>query len=725
MRTRLILIGAALAMVGLVGCRKSDTPAAAGGSTGGTGADGSTPSPGTAPKSASQLAGTWVHVTPVDIYGSTGGMEGLEFTDNGKVMVYMGNGGEAMASDYALLGDGRLSLSMGGLTNFVLPTVSGDQLQLKEPDTGKVAIFRRLRSGETMVAAIATQDAADKQAIAQRNAALPDFLKRQDLVMVLNRGAGGPNGGASFISGVIINGSKDAPPTAALEFAPANGADYVGRAYYDGKPPRLEPIAARIEGSPEKPILSMIFGPGTVDQNGGRGVVDFHVEGSAPNVFLKSSLDYGGPRLSDLVIKSDPILRKQIVDHLKSEGARLNALKTPVVAMLKDYAVLKGTSQSMMASERNGFADQFILSRNPQNNTWAGQGQTVNRATRATEIFPVIAAVGIVDQKPVLQIASQKRIYQFTTIDTAGGKLSGTWQMPNNPNGRGAELAIAQAMDAKARDQLFASRKTALQQISATATYHAIVNDQYADGSQPPNCVAVTLTAGSGGTFTGKAEYPLEGCTMDLSGREIETPLGPQLTLQYTGGKANPGAWPDVAAFIASVQHETWLLNAAGDASGPMRLSGYAVTKPGPGALPISLELVPYTDQDKAALVQTLTSGAKFKVTIPIMNTPDDILEFSVDPSTQKINGHVASGGNRIGAPPGTPFTGDIKDKAGWTELEMTILRPNTNAPPSYGYTIFVTPTDTGLYLNASTNSLTRTLPNRPLGRWDAVQVKP
>jgi hypothetical protein len=101
-----------------------------------------------------------------------------------------------------------------------------------------------------------------------------------------------------------------------LEFAPANGIDYVGRAAYDGTPPRLEPVAARIEGSPEKPVLSMIFGPGTVDQNGGRGVVDFHVEGSAPNVFLKASLDYGGPRLSDLIIKSDPTLRKQIVDHL-------------------------------------------------------------------------------------------------------------------------------------------------------------------------------------------------------------------------------------------------------------------------------------------------------------------------------------------------------------------------------------------------------------------------
>lgn len=312
MRTRRILMSAALAIIAVIGCRKSDTSTSAG-----TSSDGAT---GSAPKKASQLVGSWVHTTPVDIYGSTGGMEGLEFTDNGKVMVYMGNGGEGMSSDYALLDDGRLSLSMGGMTNFVLPTVGGDQLQLKEPDTGKMATFRRLRSGETMVAAIATQDQADKQAVAQRNAAVPDLLRRQDLVMVLNRGAGGPNGGAGFISGVIINGSKDAPPSAVLEFAPANGNDYVGRAYYDGSPAGVEPVAARIEGSAENPTLSMIFGPGTVDQNGGRGVVEFHPQGSAPNITLKASLDYGGQRLSDLVIKSDPTLRKQIVDRLKTQG---------------------------------------------------------------------------------------------------------------------------------------------------------------------------------------------------------------------------------------------------------------------------------------------------------------------------------------------------------------------------------------------------------------------
>jgi hypothetical protein len=135
--------------------------------------------------------------------------------------------------------------------------------------------------------------------------------------------------------------------------------------------------------------------------------------------------------------------------------------------------------------------------------------------------------------------------------------------------------------------------------------------------------------------------------------------------------------------------------------------------------------LVPYTDQDKAALMQTLTAGCKFKLTSPQMSTPDDILEFSVDPDSHKITSRVASGGSRIGAPVGTTATGDITDHAGWTLLTMTVLRPNSSAPSAYGYTIIVGQTDNGLCLNASINSLSASMMNRPLGRWDAVQVKP
>ncbi|HMB94884.1 MAG TPA: hypothetical protein VKK61_02475, partial [Tepidisphaeraceae bacterium] len=446
----------------------------------------------------SQLVGSWVHVGAAD-------MQALEFTKDGKLLVYYGGGNDAMTADYSIMDDGRLNFSMGGQSNFFLPTVSGDRLQLKQPETGNVSQYRRLKSGETIAAAITAQDQADQKAVQVRSAALPDFLKRADLVMLVD------------------GGGANVPASSAIAFAPA-GNDYAGHICYDSKPPRVEAVTAQIQGSADNPIAVISF-----PQNPNLGQVSFRLAGTAPDISLTAAVNFGGtfdnaPNHT-AIIKSNPDMHKQILDQLKSEVDRLNALRTPVIAMLKDYAVLKGVSQSMTPAQRSD--DEFVLSRNPQNGTWVGQGQSVNHTTGATEIFPVMASVGIVDQKPAIQIISQKRLYRFTEIDTTGGKMNGAWQMPNNPNGYPAQMAIMQAIDAKARDQLFAASKTALQQMGSAAVFHAIINDQYTNGAQPPNPLTVTLTASAGGAITGKAEYPLEGCTMNLSGKEVDTPLGP------------------------------------------------------------------------------------------------------------------------------------------------------------------------------------------------------
>ena len=446
-------------------------------------------------------------------------------------------------------------------------------------------------------------------------------------------------------------------------------------------------------------------------------------QGTAPNISLKSSLDYGGPRLSNLVIKSDPNLRNQIIGHLKTEGARLNTLKEPVIAMLKDYAVLKGTSQSMTPSDRGGFADQFTLSRNPQNNTWSGQGQSVNRTTGATEIFPVVAAVGIVNEKPALQIASQKRMYLLTSIDAAGGKLSGTWQMPNNPNGRSAELAITQATDAKGRDQLFAASRAAMEKLTPDMVFHAIVSDQGNPAVQPPNPVAVTLSVSSSGAVSGKAEYPLEGCSMTLSGKLVNTPTGPQLVVQYTGGEAGPDARGDAKPFMDGLQHEGWLLSPSGDAVAGLRLEGSVIVNTVQRTAPLSLQLLPYTDKDKAAVAQALGSGIKFRLINPKMGDVVDVLEFATDPETNKIKGRLTTAGHQINNSPNSTFIGEIKEESNWAKLDMPIMRP-VDRNPTYTYTIVVTPTDSGMYMTAGVYNISQGR-GGPMGRWDAVQVKP
>jgi hypothetical protein len=649
-----------------------------------------------------QLEGNWVRTSVAD-------MSGIEFTKAGKVLVYYGGADEALGGEFAIGEDGRLSISMGGLNEFYVPGLANDQLELKRPDAGSVSRYRRLKAGETMAAAVAAQELADKKVVVDRNASIPELLKRPDLVMVVDGGNGA------------------APGNCAISFAPAGPTDYTGRAVFDAKVPKVEIVGGQMQGSAEHPTLAMWFGPGNAQQN--KGIFLLHPVGAAPNITLTASVNFGGdftaPANATVTLKPDAEMRKRILDHFKTEVARLETLKAPVVALLKDYAVLKGSSASSVRNESKGFTEQFTLARNPRNNTWTGQGQSVNRATGATETFPVAAVVGMVGEKPILQIASEKRLYLFSDIELGSGKLSGAWHLPQNPQEQKAELTIAQAVDAKGRDALFAASKAAVQKLEAGVIYHGLLNDQGANGQQPPNPIAVTMALGTGGALTGKVEYVLQGITVALNGKLIDTPTGPQLQIAYAGGQVNPGAWLDAKALLDSVQHETWLLSPRIDDSGGLRLEGFSIAAPGRSGVPASLQLIPYTEKDKAAISTALAGGARFKVICPRMDQlPDDIFEISGEAGGDKITAKIAKNGARLGAPEGTLFfPSEIKEQAG-TDITMPVMvLKDPKRKPNYAYRFVVTPTESGLYLDGYIYSVPRTAA-QPLGRWDAVQVK-
>ena len=652
---------------------------------------------------AGQLLGTWVHTSAAD-------MKGMEFTKDGKVMIYFGGGSEGMASDYAVLGDGRLDISeQGVLHNYFLPTLSGDQLQLRDPQSGKVAAYRRLKPGETMVAALASANQALNQAMQVRNAAIPTFLARQDLVLI----ATDAMTSAPPQQGIVGEDIRPKIPTpASLQFAP-NGTEYGGRAYFDTKPPRLDAVGAQIQNpQADTPTVAVWFGPGNAQQN--RGMLLFHPAGNAPDITLTYSIVTGGPPA--LIIKADAAMHAQILDHIKAEAARLNNLKTPVLAMLKDYVVLKGISGSMRPNER--FDDEFILSKT--NTNYVGQLRLTNHTTGATEILPVMATVGIAGQKPAMQILSQKRGYLFTDIDTTGGKLNGRWQMPNNPEGYGAQAVVTQALDAKARDQLFATRKAEMQKLGSGTIYRGLISDNPGDIPSP---IGVTFSSGANGAITGSVDYLAQGFTMTFSGKLTDTPLGPQIQLQYTAGKPDQGAFHDTPSFITNVEHEVWVLGPSGDASGPMELDGYAIPRPGPNATSVTLRLTPSSDKDKATVMAALTSGAKFKVTNPGGSGPDDIFTASADPSG-KITLTLSAGGTHINAYPGTNTSANVQDANGWYVIDGPAVRPNFGAP-IWAYKVFLTVIDGQVYLNGFTYNLKQgTASASPRSRWDALQVK-
>jgi hypothetical protein len=296
--------------------------------------------------------------------------------------------------------------------------------------------------------------------------------------------------------------------------------------------------------------------------------------------------------------------------------------------------------------------------------------------------------------------------------------------VPNNPNGNPAELTITQAVDAKGRDQLFAANKTALTQIDSKTVFHAVIGDQYNSQSQPPNVISATLATDANGTVTGKVVYPLEGFTMSLSGKEADTPMGPELVLKYSNGQPNTGALSDAPQFITMLQKEVWIVSPVTDSAGHLRLSGYAMVDPtNHGIPPITLQLIPYTDADKAAVAAALGSDTKFKVINPKGPGPDDIVEFTTDAQTGKIKIALVAGGTHLNTPPGISGIGDLKDQAGFAEL-VTPYKRTVDHTANYAYAIFITPTDQGLYLNAYVYSTTIGAA-RVLGRWDALQVKP
>jgi len=193
--------------------------------------------------------------------------------------------------------------------------------------------------------------------------------------------------------------------------------------------------------------------------------------------------------------------------------------------------------------------------------------------------------------------------------------------------------------------------------------------------------------------------------------------------VHYAGGKAGPNAWRDTPQFMQQVQHETWTLSPAGDGSGPMRFSGFAMVNTGPGGLPLGLELLPYSDQDRAALVQALSSGVKVKALTPQMGGADTIVEFSTDPKTPgNILGTVTANGAHVGQRTGATFSGPVIDNGKWIELTMIIARPGSQ--PVYDYTLTATRTDAGIYISAFQYNIRQTR-RMPIFVWDGVEVKP
>ena len=656
-----------VALLGLCGCPKSDSDSKA--------TDTSKPMAGGAPTNTTQLVGAWAATTDGDF-------KGIEFTKDGKALLNVDQTGSGFTVDYSLQDGGKLRVIQPGAANVTQvfdAKIDGDVLELKTESNMLVGTpvqrFRRLKSGQTLAAALKEVKDARVKTNLERADAVQEFLKKPGLVLVVTE----PGPGA--------------PPAIAVKPEDTSQVHFKGKAWHDDKPPHVDEISGKLtpSGPGGAAQLGVVFGPRIqppAQQQQGGGQITLNVTGEAREPKFLGKITYGG-RNYDIVLKSDPAAHDAIVKRFDGEVARAEAMKEPVAKLLKDYAVLRGTSASAYPNQPKGNSDQFtLIGEGKTRNVWRVEGSSVNNQTGASEAFASAAAeVAVVNDQPMLRIVAPPNREYLLKRD-AGGKFSGFWHAPYDQNGRTAQLEIVESMTAQERDQKFAEQRKALTGFPAGTTFFgAVFTNDPTVGVNMAIPVSLELTAKPDGGVTGTGRYPSAVCTLTLAGQVQDTPTGPRMQLKYTG-EGQVGGQARTQAFAKRLATGIWVLG-ADSGGGANRLVG---TWQLPGvAAPVTLEQV--GDERRAQLRSKLAEAMAAGQFTPVQPPPAQgreptVLELNLDPDSKKVTGQPLCGGQSLGAKAGsTTFEGDVKDQDGWVTLavsQTTATNPRTTLLRSF-----------------------------------------
>ena len=647
MRSFYALACAVVVVFALVACDSGDAPA-----TGGAAAQ---PLDGRGVGKASQLIGVWFATTE-------GEFEVLEFMKDGKALV--GDGSSGVMVDYSVLDGGRLSLVLpGGMTTVLDAVIADEQMEISGQSNtlfaGGTQRLRRLKSDETV--AQARKSLADERAKAYRErvAALNAFLKQPGLVITYTQ----PN----------------SPPTIAMEIKSAESGFFTGQAWHDDKPPRLNQINGQLSMNEHTQAAEVIltFGPRIAPpatQADGGGQVSLQVTGDAKNLRIAGNIVYGDGGNFEMVLKADPAMHKQVVGRFQQELARIEALKQPLIALLKDHAVLRGTMQSQ--DQRQTWPDtaELVLSRDPASGQYYCEGTMVTGMNRRGEVVATAAAqIVIVGDRALLRMVTPPaREYQLTAN---GKQLTGIWMPPGYNQGHSASFDVVEALDAKARDERFDAQRRALGALSADAVFTGLAHEGSRFGLDMPIPIRLQLTPAGDGGFTAKADYPSMSTLTTLTGRIADTRSGPRLQLMFTGAEATPGD----KIFFSSLQNGMWSF-APQESGGSTQLAGYFTGPP----LHFTV-LTPATDASLAAirkaLGEALAAGGRFHMSRFIgwhqQGQTPCVVEWKLDSAGgsagDKFAGKVLTnprllGGNEQVAP---IHQGSIVQENGWVKLKF------------------------------------------------------
>ncbi|MFN0058574.1 MAG: hypothetical protein ACKVX7_08985 [Planctomycetota bacterium] len=636
-----------------------DAPDPAPAAAGSSGAQAPAPLKGKDLGKASQLVGVWF-ATSRDV-----DFECLEFMKDGKAI--LGDGSAGVTVDYSVLDGGRLSLvAPGGMTTVFAATITSDQLELSGAGSvllsGGTHRYRRLAAGESCDDARKVAVKARADAYRKRVESLEAFLKQPGLVLAFAQTAPG------------------APASIALAVT-STASQFTGQAWHDDQPPHLNAISGQLQFNEAANAASVLvnFGPRIAPpatQPDGGGQISMSVEGDGKDLRISSKVTFGGGGPAhEMVLRSDPKLHAEIVKRYEAELVAIEAIKQPLLAMLKDYAELRGQLQSMDQRTTEVDTTKLTLVRDPKTGQYTCEGIFVGPRGRGELVTPAAAEIAVANKKPLLRIVCPGREYLLELPDAKAMKLSGQWSGPG-VEARGAQFEVTESLDAAARDAKFETLRKALRALAADSVFTGLAFEDSRSGMEMPIPFRLQITLQPDGKVAGVGEYPTLETRMTLAGQLVESSMGPRLQLNFTAVESTPGN----KIFLRSIQNGAWQLTPEAGA-GPLQLTGHFT---GPPVRTTTLTLVnaDSTARLRKHLTDVMGQGGRFYVAKFVGwqqagQTPT-VVEWQFDAATDKLTGRKLVDGRHLGTNEKmvTSYAGDLKSEHGWNTFEVMQVSP-------------------------------------------------
>lgn len=603
---------------------------------------------------AGQLEGTWLGVNQGDFIG-------FEFMDDGKVLAtpvtsaLMGGG---VMYQYSVMDGGRLSLmTPNGQTRTFKVTLSGDYMQLEGGmmlSTDNTQRFRRLPKGQTLDQGIEEQERLDAAAYRERHEGLIQYLGRDDLVMVsVTPGAGAP-------SAIALDLDTNGP----------------GRGWYDDAPPHLDEIGTAIDtvsNDATRPALRITFGqqidPPPQQARGG-GQVVFNSSGDADEPRLVANVTYGNQPF-ELEIKRDAKLYRDIIGRFDAEKARIEALRKPLLAALRDYAVIEGKSGAQYANQAT--QDRLVLVKDAETGKFSGEA-TLSYENRVPQTGPLTADVVVFGDEAKLVINGLYRMYQLSLPAADSGELAGAWFPSGQQNGWQTTLTITEALDAAERERRAEAQRKAFRNLDPSLSWFGRAPILAEAWAVPQPFVILTVTPGANDTFTAAARYPSLRMDVAMTGKIAETIAGPVLQLGYSGSEidSSTAAMLALANVERQLKNQVWSLTLTrpGDAGSLLEGGGTSM-----GA--VSLE--PMTDAWKKrqldSMRKTLAAGADFNAWVMTARQAEaTVFKFKLDPASGELNAVVPERSGPMYIWPGQTYEGKFVEQNGVPAADFTYV---------------------------------------------------